>query len=325
MPPLPLPDPPTTVYAEGVEVESADLNALETFELAIKTFIEAGIWTRTALDDDSPVLAATDQDANIKDWIDANGYGFGQVLSENYWWKAAGLFAAGNNVSMGSPFYLTAEETGFVVSAAAPPGAEIGCRMIKIACTATPTTFNGALLSCDDGAASGNNSMFSNLDDAVAVAETTFITDEVADSASSFYFGFHDPGSDPGSFESNSLESCCIALDYGESVFEGMTCDGTTSSKSTTGTACVVDTLYHLRVEYHGANTPKGVEAEGAVARFFINGALVLEKTTNMPGNTAWMGPAYGAMGLGSGTASNLHIGPVHWAVNYVPSSQVPA
>lgn len=319
---IPLPPVPATVYAPGVEVESADLNALESFSLALKTLVESGLWTRATLADASPVIATTDQDGNVKNWIDASGYNFGAVLSETYWWYSSGALAANANASMGSPFYVTQRDAGFSVSGVSAPAAQLGCRMLKIDCAASPAFGAGAYVSCKG--AVGDTKVISNLADCVAVFETTFITEITATSASSFYAGFHDGGT-VATLESSAYPSCCILLDYGESAFEGMSCDGTTNSKLATGVTCLINTLYHLRVEYHGANTPRGVAASGPVARFFIDGVLALTKTTNLPVAGQQLGPFFGVKAFSTGTQTDIHLGPVHWSANYLPSSQVPA
>lgn len=287
-------------------------------------WISDGYLTRNDLTTDAPVQGTTDQDANVKHWLDANGYNFGQVISAQYWWVASNNFTAADQVSNGDRFHLTIEEAGLSASAEPAPSSVLGCYMLKVNVVSSPTSLNGLIFSCDDGSISGNNDVFTNLNDAIAVMETHVMTDQTTNNPATIYIGFHEVAGSPDLLEDNLYPCACLVLDYGETVFEGMTSDGTTNSKSTTGETCSTNTLYHVRVEYHGANTPHGVDNSGAVARFFIDGDLVLEKTTNPPQNGDWLGPMLAVRAAGTGNSTDINFGPVQWSVNYLASSQVP-
>lgn len=287
-------------------------------------WINNGYLTRASLSDNTPVQAQTDQDANVKSWVDSSGYEFGAVIEENYWWRAADTYTAGELVSLGAPFYVTTENTGYAVSTVLPPSSVIGTNMLQINSPSGPTVGNGVIVSCDDGSTGGE--YFGNLDDASAVFECTFRAEQLASSSSDVFIGFYDPQGNPANILSGGNHGVGFFIGQGSGVLYGCTADGTSFSTVTTGQTLSVNTLYHLRVEHHGANTPQGVSAGGSVARFFLDGVLVLTKTTTPVLDTAYIGPCFITAGaVGGGTAHNKQLGPIRWGVNYMVSSQVPA
>lgn len=198
--------------------------------------------------------------------------------------------------------------------------------MIQIAIPASATNGTGVLLSPDNGTASGDGAVF-RARDSIAVMEAEFLADDTYDvSGSTFYFGFTG-ATTPATLENAATPSAMVVIDSRENFFEGMSGNGAAVTKGATGVTCVENVLHHLRVELHAASTPRGVAAGNIpIMLVFIDGALVLSKTTNLPTAAAILKPAFGVQDTfaGTGSAMSVYTGPVHFAVNYMAASQTP-
>jgi len=165
-----------------------------------------------------------------------------------------------------------------------------------------------------------------NIDDAVIVAEFKVLLTAVGASGVDVAFGFNFGimNSVPTTNAHVLFQKLASDTNWYTSVAE------TTQTRLDLGTPPTASTYQTFRVEYHGANTPLGVDNTTApVARFFLNGVLEDEVTNaDVPvGPTTILRLAFVARADGTGPTSDfeLEIGPIRYAYNqeldaYIPS-----
>lgn len=332
-----LPTVPATVYAPGTEVESADLNDFETFMAALKVFVEAGLFTRPALADDSPVIATTDRDGRIRNFTDPNGYWCGPAVQQQYLW---GPVNSGGDAAHGTvigPPHLSAKAISgglvrIMTPSASAPALGASRARLRILSGGTQdeagiTAINGA-----------NGSMIGDLDDQCIVMEVdaSLVGNHQQIGA---YIGLHEDGYSGGysaaGFNETNRAFAHFKADYNSPatsvVWQCAAGDGSAITTVSTSISTNMTEFSTFRIEYHGANTPVGVaNATAPVVRFFIDGARVAEITSaNVPRNADAAkgispGVSVGSVAGASGQV-DFWVGPMKLAFSTRLAGNIPA
>lgn len=268
---IPLPPVPTTIYAIGTEVESADLNDYQTFMESVRAELESSSHIRETyrwgpINSSVLVVDAAPVSNDLTALIDTN---------------TTVLLVAGSNgnVVTGDPqLELTLQ------NAAATQRAAI-----------IPTAGGSPPSPADD-------CPISDIDNVIAVMEWRASFSAVGLTNMDFAGGLHEMlNTGAGNLLASATNAWCIfrISDANGGKFECSVSDGATGvTQADSGITMVLDTIYTLRIELHGKNTPVGVAAgTKAIARFYIDGALVhTESGVNVPE-----------------TADAANIGPIHF------------
>lgn len=309
------------------------LNAIYLWLLWIKN----GVWQRSSLTDNTPVMSTSDRDGRQRHLIGPEGYIMGPVIQDMYRWSpindatdaqtGIGTASVASLVTTDNGANTATRILGPTSSAPATGGPRLRLRILDAATSSKVMTYS-------DTDAGTNKGPVGNLDDVVAIMEwRAYVTSIGADEVQQF-MGLHSfnnttiSGIQDGTvsefvmFRRNGSTPdtnwFCV---FGDNVASGTPVDS--------GVAVAADTWYTFRIELHGANTPVGVgNSTAAVARYFIDGAEVAEVTAaNLPAGASTMGHIlwHAADATGPTGDVDLVAGPVRLAWNEVLDADVPA
>lgn len=323
---LPLPVPPVTVYAAGSQVKSADLNLYNAFELAVKNFLEDGYFTRPLASDDSPVIAFTDRAGNERTYVDPNGYMFGPAIEEVYRWRTDDAISASSSGDLvddsagttTASAQIDAQGTDVYDTNFVPLDLTVLSGVSSTKALVTRVGFGSS-------ASPSGTSNVKNIDDAVMVLEFMAMMTAIGSNLLTISMGFHEA---PGSNMDVLGDYCMLTKATSDTNWAARTADGASQTREDTGVTPAALVFETFRIEYHGVNTPIGVENSSATARYFIDGALVKEHTTDVPTEAeatkglTWFLSIQGTSPPGD---RDLTVSPVRFAYNMVLSPDVPA
>lgn len=280
------------------------------------TWLSDGVLRRSSLSNRSPVLTLADRDGNARSYIDADGYRMGDSIEASYWFSHAPNLGVGNNVSSGAPLYNDFEDSGFNVLIAT---SEFNTFALDLVCPASPSAAGDGIL-INTGA-----DVVRNPDDTVAVMEGVVSVDNVSTGACFACWGFFQ-GSTSDALLDGNFAKAGLRISMGTGDVHTIVSDaGGTTTTTDTGVNVTADTRVRLRVEFHGANTTRGVANSTApVALFYLDGTLVGTATANLPDGVNGFGPACGVRAYTTGSAANFYVGPFRFACNTELSPTVP-
>jgi hypothetical protein len=124
------------------------------------------------------------------------------------------------------------------------------------------------------------------------------------------YMGLHSDADAIGSsgFDNGAANSFAMFRKAaGDTNWQCRVADGAAATTATSGVPPVEDVPQLFRIEYHGVNTPVGVENVNATVRFYIDDVLVSEVAdANVPTGTIPLGLSMQAYATATGPNANL-------------------
>lgn len=271
---LPLPSVPSTGYAPGVEVESADLNDYQTFMAAVKLFIETGVWNRTSLTDSTPVLAFTDPAGNVRSYFDSSGLLMGEAIYHQWSWT--------NSFTPASTANDVIEGTNDMLRGTT----DANCSIATGNTTSPDLNFAPLELTVDDAATTEAVRLFpvwewNDLANLEASCEFRMHMDAIGANGVDVQMGFHSASSSATAIDPTTQEYAMFSKESTDTNWRARVASSAAETGGTdnidTTVPPIASTYQTFKVEYHGESTPVGVDAGFAVARFFIDGAEVAE------------------------------------------------
>lgn len=301
-------------------------------------WLKNGVFTRPSLTDNTPVIATSDRDGRLRHYLGPEGYWMGPAIQETYRWSP-----------VNSGVDLVAGAGNAYCNPLIEARSDANCRVRIIAGSDSAIVASGgpvARLRADNAASDDRAYLISepgalgdqpigDIDNVVAVMEWRAYTSSNGQDQCRQFMGFHNMQDISVSGMNAALgRRAMIRRDGDVTADANWMCNVSNGSSFTTvdsGVTIVVDTWYTFRIEYHGGNSPVGVDnSTAAVARFFINGAEVAEITTaNVPSSAGNRHLGMLMMQLADSTGpsadEDLVVGTVHMAWNEVLSPSVPA
>lgn len=289
---FPTDDAPTTTWAPSTEVASADLNAFKSIATQAKINMEAG----------------------------------GNVVQESHRWGPVGVTATTSDLVS----YL-----GFAASAPANTGIDVqpgdyiapvrhDPKLRLIVGAAATTEMALVVQDYAGGGYGGPLQPISNLDDIVAVMEYSAHVESAVQIGVSYVSGFTDYQG--GGTAATMLAAANRLVAFAATPAAGnWSCVvangvGVTTALSSIGLSATVSQVALFRIELHGVNTPVGVAAGNAVARFYIDGILESEiDDANVPTGDPSVGAFHslGAVLGGPGVSRTYFVGTTRVAWGY--------
>ena len=256
-----------------------------------------GLLRRSGLTTYTPVLSTSDRDGRARLTIDANGYMLGNAIHEQYRWGPRELSTStvGDVLTVGDTMKLILQSGAVTADVSAT---DQGRSAPVLALHHTASTSTEAVISHDDN----HTAPIGNLGDVVICAEVSMNLVDVDEHVDIFagLTDFYPAGVFSTSlmlFSGTNVRCIGVHSVQNSTTFNVTTSDGTTRTNTSLGITPVDNTWYDVRIEYHGANTPKGVANSNApVALIFINGTLTNTLTNDLP-TTGYLGFAIGLDG----------------------------
>ena len=309
-------------------------------------WVSNGYFTRPSLADDSPVLANTDQDGNERHYLGAEGYWMGPAIQETHRWtgidttiKTPADIVSTHRAAFFDPSTASDPSLTIMSGATVPAAFAMGGSVAAIkVLNANVDTWGTIQQDSGTGTAAVPEAPIADLDNTVAVFETVAGVDSTSLSGVKFFLGLHNSAYWSSTL-GNAIEDTAVdnifamflassgSANWAIRVWDNSSAGSATNHNS--GVAISATAVHTFRVEVHGVNTPIGVAAASAKARFFIDGALVLETTVDVPSSS--YGGALGFLIAGEADATGptadktLYCGPVKVAWNNVLDPDVPA
>jgi hypothetical protein len=286
-----------------------------------------GYFTRNDLTDRTPVVAFTDTAGNERTYVDSMGYFMGPAVQNLY----KGVM--GNDVAASTADAKVFEDLHGTTGA--------NCT-VDINNTTTFST-NFALISLTVGAAAASSAvalhqagdiLFDDLDNASIALEFDMRYDPGSTVNDNIHIqmGFHeDPDAlgSSGTFEDGTTHAMVMYhMDTATGTNWRYVVGDGIAETTTVGPAITASTWETWRIEYHGKNTPVGVDAGFAVARFYHKGVFVAEiANANVPQTAEPIGLVLRARANATGpTATDgIHFSPIRLAYNTFLTPTVPA
>jgi len=300
-------------------------------------WLNSGYLTRSGLTDRTPVFATTDRDGRARHYLGPEGYIMGPAIQETYVWAPVN---SGANASHGAAIggaQMTAKAISGGLVRVMPPSATapaLGAPRARLKILS-----GGAQDEANISAAQGaNGATIGDLDNQCAVLETELCFE--SDQQIAAYCGFSEDGYS-GGYSAAALNETGKAFvhfraDYNspatETTWHCVVGDGTNITAVDSGVSSVMTEFSTFRIEYHGANTPLGVDnSDAPVVRFFINGVL---EATISDGSVPTMsdlstsgfspGVSHGSV-AGADAECDLWVGPMKVACTARLAGNVPA
>lgn len=250
---------------------------------------------------------ATDDDTQISTLL---GRKLDDAYRDEYHWPsgpALVLVAAGSaNVEILTDRAAGSADTNCAISGDAATAVH-PLKHATLGVTSSASSEGCRVYSCEsDGTESA---VVGDLDNSIVEFEAIVSLSAVGASQVNVGFGLHaTPDTD------NPTSSDRFALIIKDSSDTNWQCKAANASAITShdsGVAPVASTYQKLRVEYHGANTPRGVDAGSAVCRFYIDGSLVDTIDSNVPSTSLGFVAYARATATGPSSQHSTRVGPV--------------
>lgn len=271
---LPLPSVPTTVYAPGTDVKSADLNDFETFMAAVKAELDKT-----------------------------------EVVSMMYVWTVFSLAASQSYQLVTQDLYASTDADCVVDHIPAATAMPDRRNAIGLELTVQDAAINRAVRL--NRAGPSDVSQFAFIDDLDVSIEFQMLMTAIGANGVDVHMGFHqDPDLNTLGFADGTAEDFTMfeKLSADTNWFAAIG-NQSTDTRADTGTPPVANEFQTFRVEYHGKLTPIGVAEGGATARFYIDGTLEHEEVgANVPDDPSILGLVIRARANGTGPAGDFKL-----------------
>lgn len=283
----------------------------------------------SAADQDEPTVEYYDADGRVRMFVDPMGGRGGNFIERSYVW-ASGNYTVGNSTA--DAVIVPGAGTAGEIEGETGSNSTINFKEAGDNNSGFPTTV--CELICGTGAndvaeihqnlsvAALNGWEFT--DDISWAMEWTASQRETGTPDHDMYMGVCDllPAASADAGDATALNFLHFRLEDGGTNWICAAADGVAETTVDSGVAPTDDVMQEFRIEYHGANTPRGVlNSDTATVVFFIDGARVAGMEiadANVPVNTA--------MGIlmridrpgGAGTGTKLiEIGKLRWILHY--------
>lgn len=293
-------------------------------------WISDGYWTRPSLTDNTPVLATTDRAGRERHYLGPEGYWMGPAIQETHRWGPVDVAATVSTGGSVSPLGMKAvvdANTSISIISGLSGSVTSGEPSLSLAATTLASNQRAMVLSEYGGGTPGGNQPVSDLDNNVVVMEHRSYVSSATLTGIEYYSGIHNFAS----FGATTLALATNRFAYflgatGSANWRCYVANGSSTSNVDSGVAIVADQMYTFLLELHGANSPVGVDAGGAVARFFIDGAEVAEITTaNVPSGLSSLGGFHAVAGSSPASDRYYRVHTTKLAWSAVLSPDVPA
>ena len=303
-------------------------------------WLSEGIFQRSSLTDNTPVLQTCDRDARPRHYLGPEGYWMGPAIQEQHRWfplDSGAFLANGDSVSDRMSVWTATDAVAIAVAGddVSVDGVVCGAPKLVIRINNASVSERAVVFSTSGGSPQtpGGDSPIADLDNVVAVMEARVAFDVTPTAGVNFSFGFHSMEVTTAALLSSNASNAFAVFtvtnsaDWGYAFSNGATGGG---GALTTPVAVAADTWYTLRIEHHGKNTPVGVDnTTAAVNRFFIDGVLVEEETGSsvMQSTSGPVGPVFYGYSDVTGPAADavMSVGTVKCAWNETLDFDVPA
>jgi hypothetical protein len=294
-------------------------------------WIDDGYFTRADEADRTPVIALTDADGRVREYVDNAGYRFGPALNFLYYWSPIGEAQTGARTrdEICEPYMeLTSEaNTRWKIENPAATPAFGGTKlMLQVDDAAVSQSINAHTA----GVAVEGEHIISGLDDVICCMEWMAQMTAVGANNVDVHMGLHEDASDQNTAAIFEADVCaCFRKQSGDTNWQSVINHSGTPDVDDLGTPPVANTWQTFRIEYHGAATPLGVanSSEGVI-RFFIDGSLENEiSSTDVPDDNDALGVVFRARADTTGPSGDwqLTLSPVKVSFNTVLTPSVPA
>ena len=293
-------------------------------------WISNGYFTRPSLTDNTPVVAFTDRDGNERTYVGPEGYFMGPAIQELHRWTPVDVLSTlttGSQVSASGMKVILDTNTSARVISGLSGATTTGAPGLKLSATGSAANQRAMVLSEYAGGSPSGNQPVSDIDNNVVVMEYAAYISTATLTGIECYSGLHNFNA----FAATTLALASNRFAYflgaaGSANWRCYVANGSSGSNVDSGVAVVANAYSSFRIEYHGANSPVGVDAGGAVVRFFIDGAEVAEITTaNVPSGLSSLGGFHAIAGNSPASSRDYVIRPTRLAWTEVLSPDVPA
>ncbi len=293
-------------------------------------WLNAGVFQRSDVADHSPVISTADREGRHRHYVGPEGYFMGPAVNETHRWGPVNTTTD-----------LASAATVSVLGSRLIRDANTSCR-IQSGTGATPTSGDPILRLGADTSASNQRAFVPheygsgtpNIDQPIGDTENNVAVMEYRCSVSSttltgvkYISGFHDFAQHAALTVLASTN--LYAIIYADSGSTEWTCavaNGSGVTSVASGVTITADTYFTMRIELHGVNSPVGVGAGTAVARFFIDGVMVQEiSTANVPSGTYPLGYFHMITGVSLAADRFYSVGTTKVAWTQALAANVPA
>ena len=275
---LPLPTVPTTVYAPGTDVKSADLNDFESFMAAVRAELDST-----------------------------------EVVSMQYVWTVFALAASQSYQLVTQDLHASTDQDCVIAHIPASTSMPDRRNAIGLELTVQNAAVNRAVRV--NRAGPSDVSQFAFIDDLDMVLEFQLLMAAIGANGVDIHMGFHqDPDLNTLGFADGTAQGFALFEKLsGDTNWFAANGDLVADTRDDTGTPPVANEFQTFRVEYHGELTPIGVAAGFAVSRFYIDGTLEHEEASANVIAAGLLDFVIRARANGTGPAGDfdLKIGPV--------------
>jgi len=268
-------------------------------------WLNVGILQRSAAADNSPLLSSADRDGNVRHYIDPNGYFGGPAINETHRWGPLSLsvITTGATCSRAGAAVIVDTNT-YVKAVGGETTANVGGGpQLQLEVTTSASAQRALVLQEYGGGTPAGDQPISDLDDNVVVMEWGAYLSSATLTGMEYAGGLHN-------FASITNAGLGAATNrfvqfYASPGNANWLCRAAAGGSVTTVASTVpADTTRHnFRIELHGASTALGA----SIARFFIDGVLITEMSTDDSDQVPSGGSSLGMMfwAGGSSPASN--------------------
>jgi len=264
-------------------------------------WIKNGVLQRSSISDNSPLWTSADRDGNPRHYVSPNGYFMGPATQEVHRWGPIALttnITTGNNCSRQGAAVFADTNTNVKVISGESAGTIGGGPQLTLTVTSAASGDRALVLSEYGGGTPSNDQPISDLDDNIVEMEWVGYVSSTTLTGIEYASGLHNFASH--SHAGLGLGSNRFVQFYAAAGNTNWLCRCAAGGVITTedsGIAVVAGVIHSFRIELHGANTALGA----SIARFFVDGVLVSEMssddTDQVPSGGSTMGMMHWAGG----------------------------
>lgn len=283
--------------------------------------------------DSSPVVRFTDQDNRGRIYVGPNGHFGGPVIWEHYRWGPGGLSFTGGStrdaVAPGMEVSHEVNNAAAVIRGGSYSNQPFPSLRLNVGDAASDDSVN---LHTAGDAGVGNDTIISDFDNVVAVMEWQALMTVIGTNEVEIAMGFHDgvqATTPQATFLATTTRHVMFTKDSANTNWQTRVADGAGGTSNDSGTPPVASAWQTFRLEFHGVNTPVGVNNGFATARFFIDGVKEDEiADANVPNSTGVLGVCFRNYATTTGPGAGgvlLEISPVRVSWNLRLAANEPA
>jgi len=265
-------------------------------------WISNGVLQRSAAADNSPVWSSADRDGNQRHYVDPNGYFGGPAIQELHRW---GPVSTGVNITTGNPCSRLGAtvfaDTNCTVQVLSGTSAAVegGGPQLTLNVATGASGDRALVVSEYGGGTPSSDQPITDLDDNIVVMEWSAYISSTTLTGMEYASGLHNFAAHShaglGAGTNRFVQFYAAA---GNANWLCRCAKGGAITSDDSGVA-VTTGFKRFRLELHGANTALGA----SVARFFIDGALVSEMSSDDSDQVPSGGSALGMMHWAGGTS----------------------